>query len=80
MQNYLKILYFSGDNQFFRILLGIKSPYAGVKLVHLLTREEISANLFSREATGALGQGVLIDCRKNWNILLFKEAIKIKRF
>ena len=31
VQNYLKLLYFSEDNQFFQILLGIKSPDAGVE-------------------------------------------------
>ena len=57
----LKILYFSGDNQFFRISPGIKSICGrGRKPVHLLTGEEISANLLTGEATGVHFTGTLV--------------------
>ena len=71
----LKILYFSGGNQFFQISPGVKSPYdRGRKVIHLIageasfmTGEAISANLSVGESTGAdltgaLGQGILFVC------------------
>ena len=66
----LKIVYFSGAYQFFQISPRIESLYdRSRRLIHLLaeeakfaTREAISANLSTGEATGAhfigaLGQG-----------------------
>ena len=59
-----KILYFGGGYQILQISLGMKSLYDRYREhIHLLTREAISENLLTGEATRvhltrALGQGV----------------------
>ena len=67
----LKVLYFSGANQFFQYSLGIKSLYdRRRKFIYLPGRHNIgtaiSTELYIMEPTGAhptraLGQGVLTD-------------------
>ena len=72
LRTMLKILYFSGDHQFFQKLRRVKFLYdRGTELYHLLagqalfeTGEALSAKLSTEKATGAhltgaLAQGVL---------------------